>query len=422
MNKITSAILIAVIASLSTSADYRLVQQRTMGGGMSQEFTIYAKGVRLRWEGRTIMQGLDPRAAAMAANMMPPTLEISQCDLNQNVQLNEQKKTYFIEYYNEEKLTPEQKARRSTRKATIKGTMTISSVVTDSGRRQEMFGLSARWMKTVRTFEQSADACDGAKSLRFEEEGWYVRLMLSNETCDMPKAPPSEGGCRPRLILKSMQDAGFLLEGKTTMYVSGKASGSFEVKTTALSTLPLAQSLFEIPKDWTEVDSLSELMPGFSNDPVDTSAKTTIVGNKGGVSRKSIAVDFFSGNASKLNQTELRSYIAGKVDAAGFAGVPVSSQSDIATGKFGNVIGVDIKRIKESGGAKLGGLFGKITGSSDMNKLGESEAEIVITLYANDGKTIVGTATATEKVKGKPDDAVRAAIDRIIGGLISKIK
>jgi hypothetical protein len=63
-----------------------------------------------------------------------------------------------------------------------------------------------------------------------------------------------------------------------------------------------------------------------------------------------------------------------------------------------------------------------VTGNDDAAKIGESEAEIVITVYGKDGKTVVASAAASEKVKGKSNDAVKAAIDKIIGGLLEKIQ
>lgn len=424
MKHIISAFLILIFGIIPALADYKLTQQRSgVSDKMIQEFTIYAKGVRTRSENRMIMEGMPPEAAAMMAKSQPNLVTLQLCDLKQDVTLSEPKKSYFIDYYDWSSVPPEAQKRRPNQKVTIKGTMTISSVVTDLGKRQQMFGLTAKWLKVVHTFESSADSCDGKKSYRFEEEGWYVNLVLENQTCDMPKPPPSEGGCRPKLIIKSMQNPGFLLEGVTTMYMNEKVFGTNKTKTTALSTATLDQSLFEIPKNWTEVDSLSELMPNFSNMMRDTSA-TTIVKTEDGKTKslKTIAIDFFSGNSSKVNQNELRNYISEKLSNAGMSGFPINSQADLATGKYVNTIGVEIKKIKESGASKIGGLFGKVTGNSDATKLGDSEAEIVVTIYGGDGKTAVATATANEKVKGKADDAVKAGIDKVIGGLLEKIK
>jgi hypothetical protein len=212
------------------------------------------------------------------------------------------------------------------------------------------------------------------------------------------------------------------LEGTTKTFENDKLEGTSNLKTTALSKATLDQSLFEIPKDWTEVDALSELMPSFFNKAQDNSVTTVFRDSANTKPLKTVAIDFFSGNSSKVNQDELRGYIAQKLTAAGMSGFPINSQAEIAGGKFNNVIGVEIKKVKESGGAKLGGLFGKVTGNDDAAKLGDSEAEIVVTIYGNDGKTVVASMNATEKVKGKSSDAVKSAIDRVLGGLLEKIK
>jgi hypothetical protein len=157
---------------------------------------------------------------------------------------------------------------------------------------------------------------------------------------------------------------------------------------------------------------------------IDTSAKTVFndggKGPKGGV--KTIAIDFFSGNASKLDQTELRGYISSKISSAGMSGFPINSQSELASGTFANVIGVEITKIKESSASKIGGLFGKVTGAEDAAKAGSSSAEIVITIYGKDGKSVIASSPAQAEVKGKGSDAVKAAIDQVIDGLLSKVK
>lgn len=425
MKQIISAILVVAITSFPVFGDYKLTQQRSgVMDKMTQELTVYAKGVRVRSENRMIMEGMPPQAAAMMAKTMPNFITLQQCDLKQTVTLSESKKSYFIDYDDWSQPTPEQMKRRPNQKITVKGTMEISSVVTDSGKRQQMFGLTAKWLKLVRTFEQSADSCEGKMSVRQEEEGWYVDIYLSEKSCERPQLPPTgEGGCRPKLIMKSMQNPGFFLEGTSSMYQNGKLVGTNILKTTALSTATLDQSLFEIPLGWTEVQSMSELMPSFSNIMKDTSA-TTIVRTEDGKTKslKTIAIDYFSGNASKVNQEELRNYISQKLSTAGMSGYPITSQADLTTGKYVNTIGVEIKKIKESGASKIGGLFGKVTGNDSAAKLGESEAEIVVTIYGSDGKTVVASATTTEKVKGKGDDAVKAGIDKVLSGLLEKIK
>ncbi len=197
---------------------------------------------------------------------------------------------------------------------------------------------------------------------------------------------------------------------------------AFEIETLDLSKTTLDAALFDIPAGFAEVDSQAELMN--KRTAVDTSAKTVYsdksAGPKGNV--KTIAIDFFSGNASKVDQTELRGYISGKITAAGMSGFPINSQSELSSGTFSNVVGVEITKLKESGASKVGGLFGKVTGTEGAAAIGNSSAEIVVTIYGKDGKTVVASSPAKADVKGKGTDAVKAAIDQVIGSLLSKIK
>jgi hypothetical protein len=63
-----------------------------------------------------------------------------------------------------------------------------------------------------------------------------------------------------------------------------------------------------------------------------------------------------------------------------------------------------------------------VTGTADASTLGNSSAEIVVTIYGMDGKSVVATSPAKAEVKGKGSDAVKAAIDQVISGLLSKVK
>ena len=400
-------------------SDYKITQVTKMAEA-AFSWTIYAKGVRERREQKMMpREGASAEETSMMANLSMPTM-LKQCDLKQDVSISDKKQAYFIDYYDWSGLSPDQLKRRPVNKpVVIKGTQSVSSTVTDSGKRQQMFGLTAKWLKHVTTLESSADSCDGKVSLRIEAEGWYVTLSLNSESCPV-RIQGSTGGCRPKIIMGAMQNPGFFLTGTTKMYENNKLTMTTNIETTELSKATLDQALFEIPNLYKEVDSVTELMPGIG-DMMDMSASTQTTSGKI-VKGKTVAIDFFSGNSSKVNQDELRSYLSSKLSNAGMTGFVVNSQADLLAGNFVNVIGVELKKVKESGAAKIGGLFGKVTGNSDAGKLGESEAEIVITIYGKDGKSVVATATATEKIKGKGDDAVKAAIDKIIGGLLEKIK
>jgi len=426
-------LLFLTIAAMTTAtfADWKLTQKTKITGEQAggRTSTIYQKGVRQRREEKIDMgEGADdPEVAAMMAQMgqsMPtfPT-HLSQCDLKQDVFINEKNKAYFIDYYDWSTLPPEKLQRRPNQKMVIKGTVTTDSIVVDSGRKQQMFGMTARWLKLTQVIEQSADSCDGYSLTKMEQEGWFVTLSLESEACPIRQQPSQSGGCRPRLIVKRAANPGIMITGTMRVYDGAKVGTSFEIETTELSKATLDPALFDIPAPpFAEVDSMSELNTKRAS--IDTSAKTVFKdGEKGSKSNvKTIAIDFFSGSSSKLDQNELRSYISSKITAAGMSGFPINSQSELASGNFANVVGVEITKVKESGASKIGGLFGKVAGVEDAAKAGTSSAEIVMTIYGKDGKTVVASSPARAEVKGKGSVAVKAAIDQVIGGLLSKVK
>ncbi len=423
--------LILTIAAMSTAvfADWKLTQKTKMSGEeMGRTSTIYQKGVRQRREEKIDMgkDAEDPEMQAMMAQMgqsMPTfPVHVSQCDLKQDLFLNQKNKSFFIDYYDWSTVPKEKLLRRPNQKMVIKGTMTTDTVVTDSGKRQQMFGLSARWLKVVQIIEMSADSCDGYSLIKIEQEGWFAPLSLESDSCPIQRPPsPGSGGCRPRLIVKRMANPGIMITGTMRTYEGAKASAAFEIETLELSRATLDPALFDVPVDFAEVDSMEDLMNARIG--VDAAGKKVLFkdGSKANEKRR-IAVDYFSGSASKLDQDQLRKYIADKVSAAGYNGTVIGSAADLANGTFANVIGVEVRKAKESGASKVGGLFGKVTGSDSLAKAGKSQAEIVVTLYGSDGKTVVASAPASADVSGGSNEAVKAAIDQVISGLIGKIK
>ncbi len=423
MNKILSLVsLIALFMSLTSTAfaDFKLRQQITMSArkeSFTQERAIWVKGARERTENKFTDERI--------AQMMPQIAEIRQCDLRQNLKINDRTKRYLIEPFYETTDKPLPSVQPSTKTETrTGGTVNWTYTLTDTGERQQMFGLTARRLIVKQLAETSKDSCQGESKMSMTEEGWFVSLLPENANCmiDLPRGEGRETTkCRDNLIMKGkIQYPGMMLEGTTKMIDLLKNNDEFttSVKTLELSKATLEMSLFEIPVGYAEVNSEQSLMSGgMGNVLGNISTNSNSQSNK-----KSVAIDFFSGNVSKINQPNLRQYVAQKVSANGANGILVSSQNDIASGAFQNVIGVEIKSVKESGASKIGGLFGKVTGNMDASKLGQSEAEVVITLYAQDGKTVSASATAKEKIDGKADDAVKAAIDKALVQILPKLK
>ena len=124
-----------------TFADWKITQKTKISGEEAggRTSTIYQKGVRQRREEKIDMgpEANDPEVLAMMEQMgqsMPtfPT-QVSQCDLKQDLFINEKNKAFFIDYYDWSTVPPQKLQRRPNQKMVIKGTVTTDTVVADSG-------------------------------------------------------------------------------------------------------------------------------------------------------------------------------------------------------------------------------------------------------------------------------------------------
>lgn len=438
MKKLTSlfCLLTIVIGSaMPAFADFKLRQQVTIGvgeDGFTQERAIWVKGTRERTESKF----LDERMAGM----MPQIAEVRQCDLRQTLKINDRSRKYLIEpfYDPTDKPLPSTTPTTTTKTTTEKtkgGLVTWTYTITDTGERRQMFGLTARHLIIRQTSESTKDSCQGESKMGVEENGWYVYLIPETANCQIerPRGEVREPrreiqSCRDRVVMKgTVRNPGMMLEGTTSILdAEGKPSMKTSIKTLDLSNATLEMSLFEIPSGYAEVSSeqaltagggMGAMMGGMMN-----GGKISADVPKTESNRKTVGIGFFTGNVAKLGQPALRQFVAERLGDADFNGVVLASASDATSGTFANVIGVEVKSVKESGAAKIGGLFGKVTGSDDAAKPGKSEAEIVITLYAADGKTVVATASAKGKADGKADDAVRAALTTALPQIYAKLK
>jgi hypothetical protein len=419
MKTVLSLVSLLAIFSTSVFADFKLRQQITIGVGgnnMTQERAVWVKGARERTESK-MMTG-DERVN----QMMPVIADVRQCDLRQNLRINDRAKKYFIVPFPETDDKPLPSVQPSTRTETVKGgTVTWTYNLTDTGERREMFGLTARHLIIKQSMEASKDACGGESRMTIEEDGWFVYLIPETARCEIelprPERRENKQICRDRIIRKGVSRySGTMLEGTTKMIdPTGKNSMTTSVKTLELSKATLEMSLFEIPVGYAKVNDEQSLMSFGIGDMMSGGVMNPTINTTPQTNKKSVAVNMFSGDVSKINQANLRQYLAGKIPNGVLS-------NDTTSGAFQNAVGVEIKSVKESGASKVGGIFGKVTGNTDASKIGKSEAEIVITLYDKDGKTVIATATAKEKADGKADDAVKAAIDKALPQILSKLK
>ena len=418
-----SLTLIVLSASFTSFADVK-IKQKVSVEGQGMEQTRMIKGARERRETKIVV-------SEGAGDFMPNIATITQCDLRRTLQVNDKKKLYTADPFNDGATT--QTTPKTVTKTVKGGTVTITFVITDTGERKTMFGLTARHLKILQSVESSADSCGGAGKSKMETDGWYADFSADfNCPIDTPDAPPSKPDCRDRVIYKrsGTTKLGFLLDGTMKSFdAKGKVDSTIRTETLEISRSPLNAAFFEVGKDYRLVNdsqelyampSMSEMMAMAGGDSPKTSTVKTSANKSSG--KKHVGIDFFSGNSSKVNQDVIRQTMMESLNSKGFAASFVTSPNEITNGRFDYVVGVEIVSAKQSKAGKIGGLFGKVTGNTDAAKVGDSEAEVVVTVYQKDGKTVVAQQSAKQKIAGTPDDAAKSAIETALNQLVGKIK
>jgi hypothetical protein len=417
---------------LSTSqlfADVKIKQRVTVNGQGSEQ-TRMIKGARERRESKMVLSKDDEMDAG---DLIPNIATITQCDLRQTLQVNDKKKLYTVEPFADSTEKPESsiqnpKAKTQTRRG---GTVTITFTVTDTGERKQMFGMTARHLKILQMIESSADSCSGEQKTKMETDGWYADFSADfNCPIDLPEAPPStpsKPDCRDRVIFKrsGTTKLGFLLDGTMTSFnANGKPEATFRTETLEITRSPLDIAFFDVGKDYNLVSNAQDLyaMPSMAEMMGMSREKNSNVSTPKSDGKKSIGLNVFTGEFSKVDQIAVRQRMAESLNAKGFVTSFVNSTNEISAGRFDYVIGVNIVSVKQSKAAKIGGLFGKITGDTTAAKAGDSEAEVVVTVYQKDGISVVAQQSAKQKIAGTPDEAAKSAIENALNQLIGKIK
>ncbi len=252
---------VAVLALLSLGlapvawADLK-VKQKTTIGGQSFESTVLIKGARQRSE--------NGGPAAGPASIM-------QCDLRRTLMINDQTRRYYVYPFDGSATSdagsadtaPANAASAPTRRG---GTVTYTTTITDTGERRQMFGLTARHLKTSLTIEPSPDACEQTR-FRQVTDGWYTDFEYglncpTDMSPHMSRAQMPAGGCQDRVVNKQIGTGrlGFPLLVTSTAYgPDGQVISTSTSEVLELARAPLAANLFDVPADYTEVKSTQEL-------------------------------------------------------------------------------------------------------------------------------------------------------------------
>jgi hypothetical protein len=253
--KLLCAATVLCAATSLARADVK-VRWRTDAKPAGYEVTLYLKGSSQRREMKPTQPGGLPWAF------------IDDCARHRVIWLDTVNRRYnsieggtpaaAISAFNEQQFPPYDSTK-------LKGTITETTTVTDTGERREMFGFTARHLKTVTTWSAAPDACDTGAA-RIETDGWYIDLMYGVD------CSPDLSGATPRVMVDFAGDKchstrlwnrhvlrrqnvgearlGFPLSETMRTYNQRGLASTVTQEVSELSTAPLDDALFTVPADY----------------------------------------------------------------------------------------------------------------------------------------------------------------------------
>ncbi len=395
--------------------------------GPTAEMVLYIKGPRMRSE-----------MASNSGNFGMTT--ILQCDLKRTLTIYDKTKTYLITPTDgtgapasagdgdgggvNPSVVPSTPPRG--------GVVNITQTITDTGERKQMFGFTARHIKTSLVKTASPDACD--KDQKIETDGWYIDFQYAFECPSQVQKQqpvpvrPQPPGCKDEVRTKTIGSAklGFPLLVTTTIYQpDGKTTTSTQ-EVLELSREPLSAALFEAPEGYTLAKNMQELygmgatseaapyspaksasVPGTS--PANTSTSTAGP-KKAGVIRIGLVlpkVQMSSGDTAQAAEA-LRSNLASYLKTPGVEVILLSARlasaaaDEARQSECDYVLNVSMSVKKGGGGSMFGRAIGNIAGSAAGHIPGGGSATTGAARSAAIGG-VYTTATIVSSIKAKDE-------------------
>ncbi len=258
-----SCIVALLSAALAARADdLHIKKSISVGGNVVSASESSIKGTRTR----DVNQG---PAGAMVT--------IRQCDLKRTVTLNDQTQSYFVVNDPQDDAAaraaalvtgapvPEEKA--------AGGKIEVTTTITDTGERKQMFGYNARHLKAKVVEKSSENACSKVDQT-FEMDGWYADVSGKEAgSCANSMAPPvrQSQGCQDAIVEHHSGSGkpGYPLAQNVIMHNPDGSTMTVRINVTDLSKKPLDAAQFDVPSTYKQVSSFAELqgMPQMEQAP-----------------------------------------------------------------------------------------------------------------------------------------------------------
>lgn len=404
----------------ATVANDLRIKYRMTNAGQSMETTTMLKGARERSE--------------MKMGYGMEIVNITQCDLKRTLQISDKARKYVITPMETVEATPNTgtSARVAPEPSRRGGVITYNTTAVDTGERKEMFGFTARHIKTTVSIESSADACSPMKQ-KMETDGWYIDFAFGLN-CDygggqMTGSPQATGGCRDRVRFNRQGAArpGYPLMETTRMYgPNGDVVFTSTKEVVELAREPLDVALFDVPAGYVETADAQELYAMPSMNTVMSQANEANEGRQSRPSAQSVAsvaqakpagvirigvVPVNNRTDRGISAASLRAGLISNLEGGGVEAValnaiaPAEIEAEAKAKQCDFVLYTHVATLKTSAAGKIGGMFGRAAG---VGGVGKTEAKVEYQLFAVGQTAARLQSAASAKEEGDEASAAKA--------------
>lgn len=401
------------------TGDFKITIRQSMGSGQEMTSTTMLKGMRERSE--TSMPGM-PAGMGM--------ITITECDLKRTIQINDRARKYIItpmDTGDTDTTSSPTGPRPSAGPSRRGGVVTMTSNTVDTGERKEMFGFTARHLKSMTMSESSPDACN-PNNMKIERDGWYINLEYglncgSEKPPQAPGAMPT-GGCRDTYRFKrtGVANLGYPLIETIRMYGPDGQSVTFTMtkEVIELSRQSLDAALFDIPAGYTQAASTQEMYsmsmgdamamsqqqePGHGNSASSQQSNNQSSMSNPAAARPKVGIIEFNNKAkASLSTDELRQQLIATLSGNGIDAVALNASSASEAAMEAKAKGctyilyTDISTFKApSTGKKIGGMLGGAVGMGGGGSVkGEAKFDFRLVPAAGGSPKLQSSASAKE--------------------------
>ena len=440
LTALACAFAFSLCAATEARADVRIKQRMTVGGH-TMESDVAIKGQRQRTE------------TEMAPGMK--TVQIMQCDLKRVLQVSDATRKYTVTPLGGgdagEPSGPATPAPATSGVARRGGVVTYVTTVTDTGERKEMFGFTARRIKSSMSIEASPDACQ-KDGMNMETDGWYIDFDFQFSCpMDRPQAmtQPSRrpDGCQDQVRFRSTGTAKLGYPVQTTVRMldkNGREVSTISTEVVSLTRATLDAALFDVPAGYAETrnaqelydmsammraaqsarsnnnDNADETGAGRRSEPQNVPAMSSPGAKRPGVIR--VGVVALNNRTDKAVETgQLRLGLIAELTNAAVEAIPLDTNSpeEARQKDCDFILSTDISAIKQSAANKIGGMFGRATGVGAAERF---EAKVEYTLTPVAGGAALVQSNASAKEEGGAEASVSAALRKEAQAVLAKVR